>query len=335
MADIYELAVENGYLAAAVMELQDSTRTEYDKKLGWCYLRSDYSGRDWMEPIPLAYINDSEQDGLITDLLDWDCTPEDYDWDGEDIDDVKEWLYENLFDMILDKLSGQKANESCNEGFDMLSDMEKWLKELLDDGVKMTKFSAAQRLASHFPGASEGDIQKVVKKMKLKESKGKGMIDVLGDIKEDLSDRFIAVHDKDEYNWNLHHTDYTRFYDILKKYLKSGETFDAEDEDGYPLKTNVGLKTLFSRMPKFKQKKFMKDFDLHHSYDFDESCGKKINESRELDRKLFVSLIAYGDKPYEGYGVLNDGYFVKKIYADSDEEAISKFRSWLSNPDDE
>ena len=44
----------------------------------------------------------------------------------------------------------------------------------------------------------------------------------------------------------------------------------------------------------------------------------------ELARKLFVSLEKSAF--YEGvYLVLNDGNFIRNIYADSDEEAIEKF----------
>lgn len=103
-------------------------------------------------------------------------------------------------------------------------------------------------------------------------------------LKEDLADKFLRIHDGDEYNWNLHNTDYTRFYDILKRYMKPGETWDEEDEEGYPLDTNVKLDTLFRRMPKSEQHKFMKEFDLHGAY----------NESLKEDFSNF-DLINYND----------------------------------------
>ena len=57
--------------------------------------------------------------------------------------------------------------------------------------------------------------------------------------------------------------------------------------------------------------------------------SKKINESEEIDRKLFVSLVRLGDKPYDGYSILNDGNFVKRIYAENDIDAKRQFRDWL------
>jgi len=72
-------------------------------------------------------------------------------------------------------------------------------------------------------------------------------------LKEDLADYIQKVHDKDEYIWNLHNTDYSWLYNELKDYLKDGETFGARDEEGYPSDTNVGIKELISRMPREKQ----------------------------------------------------------------------------------
>lgn len=57
---------------------------------------------------------------------------------------------------------------------------------------------------------------------------------------------------------------------------------------------------------------------------------RRIRESKELDRKAFVSLVKLGRDPYDGYSILNDGYFVKRIYAESDEDAIRQFRDYLA-----
>lgn len=49
----------------------------------------------------------------------------------------------------------------------------------------------------------------------------------------------------------------------------------------------------------------------------------------KLARKLFLSLEK--SSFYEGvYIVLNDGNFVKNLYADSDEEAIEKFMNEIN-----
>lgn len=57
--------------------------------------------------------------------------------------------------------------------------------------------------------------------------------------------------------------------------------------------------------------------------------NESLKESKELDRKLFMSLIKLGDNSWDGYSILNDGNFVKRIYADNDREAIRKFRDFL------
>lgn len=47
--------------------------------------------------------------------------------------------------------------------------------------------------------------------------------------------------------------------------------------------------------------------------------------SEEIARKYFYSLNKEREKGYTRYFVLNDGYFVKDIIADSDDEAIKLF----------
>lgn len=51
--------------------------------------------------------------------------------------------------------------------------------------------------------------------------------------------------------------------------------------------------------------------------------------SREIVRELFASLIKLGDNPWNGYSILIDGNFVKRVYASSDQEAIKEFRNWV------
>lgn len=79
-----------------------------------------------------------------------------------------------------------------------------------------------------------------------------------------LSDKFREIHDKDEINWQMHDYNYEPFYDELKSYMVDGETWDAEDADGWPADTNVELDTLFNRMPADKQKDFMQRFWIHN-----------------------------------------------------------------------
>lgn len=61
---------------------------------------------------------------------------------------------------------------------------------------------------------------------------------------------------------------------------------------------------------------------------------KESDYSQEIARKYFVSLNKEKEKGYTRYFILNDGYFVKDIVADSDKEAIDKFNKLLANCDD-
>lgn len=82
---------------------------------------------------------------------------------------------------------------------------------------------------------------------------------------QSLANTFERIHDKDEINWQMHDYNYDPFYEELKKYLRPGETWDAEDEYGYPADTNVSLKTLFSRMPEDTQIAFLDRFWIHNN----------------------------------------------------------------------
>ena len=76
----------------------------------------------------------------------------------------------------------------------------------------------------------------------------------------------------------------------------------------------------------------LKDEEIEESCKTEEACQKEECElkegSKEIDRIGFKSLIKYDDPVFAGasHGVLNDGNFVEKFWADSDEEAIKKFR---------
>lgn len=62
--------------------------------------------------------------------------------------------------------------------------------------------------------------------------------------------------------------------------------------------------------------------------------NESLNEADELDRKGFTTIVKLGDYPYDGYSILNDGYFVKRIYSESDEDAVKQFRDWLERKDE-
>lgn len=55
---------------------------------------------------------------------------------------------------------------------------------------------------------------------------------------------------------------------------------------------------------------------------------RDLKESKEVDRDLFVSLVDLGNG---SYSILNDGYFVTKVYADNVEEAKRIFKDFLKS----
>lgn len=88
----------------AFTELLDSLKAylEYDdKNKCWVYLRGDVSGRDFYTGVPIQYITDNEKSNLAEDVIE-DGVLEYYDWDGLDIDEVKEFMYED--DSLIDSL---------------------------------------------------------------------------------------------------------------------------------------------------------------------------------------------------------------------------------------
>lgn len=163
------------------------------------------------------------------------------------------------------------------------------------------------------------------------ESKGKGMIDVLGDVKDknescDLKERGLTRAEKHNRAMDRIFDTYRKQNDALAKFLlDNGYSEDEVDELRKADKLNAEVYDKFGGSDGVAKALAIKV----------ESCGKrksnkKLTEGEELDRKGFVSLIRLGDHPYDGYSVLNDGYFVRRIYAESDDEAIDKFNQFLA-----
>lgn len=107
-----------------------------------------------------------------------------------------------------------------------------------------------------------------------------------------LSDKFREIHDKDEINWQMHDYNYEPFYDELKSYMVDGETWDAEDADGWSADTNVELDTLFNRMPADKQKDFMQRFWVH---DPDETILSYWSVEDQIDAPDTIGSLNPGD----------------------------------------
>ena len=92
------------------------------------------------------------------------------------ITDLATWIADMVVNQTEDKYARRDDNvgEACDDGkcceaLDMISDMEKYLNKLKADGVNMNKLTAGNKLARQFPGASQSDIAKVVKKSKCDE----------------------------------------------------------------------------------------------------------------------------------------------------------------------
>lgn len=146
--------------------------------------------------------------------------------------------------------------------------------------------------------------------------------DVLN-MNEDLSDTFTRIHDKDEINWQMHNYDYEPFYRELRKYLKPGETWEEEDEHGYPLDTNVSLKDLFSRMPRLKQKVFMKKFVKHKDA---MNMNEDLSDDWIDDDPSFDAFDTYSlqDKIFDFLDIISsDSNYDEMIEAVSDEFEMS------------
>ncbi len=107
--DIIALAKQTG----AFDDLLDSLKAylEYDdENKCWVYLRGDASGRDFYTGVPIQYISDNEKSNLAEEVIE-DGVLEYYDWDGLDIDEVKEFMYED--DVLIDSLIFALTDENA------------------------------------------------------------------------------------------------------------------------------------------------------------------------------------------------------------------------------
>ena len=113
--------------------------------------------------------------------------------------------------------------------------------------------------------------------------------------------------------------------------LYSYGTLVAEMKDGKPVVYGTYSATTLRHIKEWlKQNGFKADTAKQIMKDYGERYNESLKESNnEIARKGFMSLIKYGDQPWEGYAILNDGYFVKRIYSEYDEDAISQFEKYL------
>lgn len=128
--DIIALAKQTGAFA----DLLDSLKAclEYDEKNKcWVYLRGDVSGRDFYTGVPIQYISDNEKSNLAEEVIE-DGVLEYYDWDGLDIDEVKEFMYDgdSLIDSLISSLSEQ---DGLDEHLISERDWDEYTDNLEDD----------------------------------------------------------------------------------------------------------------------------------------------------------------------------------------------------------
>ena len=128
--DIIALAKQTGAFA----DLLDSLKAclEYDEKNKcWVYLRGDVSGRDFYTEVPIQYISDDEKSNLAEEVIE-DGVLEYYDWDGLDIDEVKEFMYDgdSLIDSLILSLSEQ---DGLDEHLISERDYDEYTDNLADD----------------------------------------------------------------------------------------------------------------------------------------------------------------------------------------------------------
>ena len=146
--------------------------------------------------------------------------------------------------------------------------------------------------------------------------------DLFNDIYGEVSDYYDEAHENDDTDESL-----------KKKDCKNGKCKEAvskrDDIDAEADNKKEMAKKAFARAKD--------DADADRDYRLkkgitrkDEACKgnkcKSLKEGEELDRELFVSLVKL--HPY-GYSILNDGNFVKRVYAETDDDAIKQFRDWI------
>lgn len=104
--DILRTAKQNGYFTDAVNNIE--SKLEQNQSGEWCYPRYHHSGRDYYKLIPLENITDSEQEELLTSIIQDDLILSDYDWGNMSVDEIESELWDNsepLFYEICDYLN--------------------------------------------------------------------------------------------------------------------------------------------------------------------------------------------------------------------------------------
>lgn len=147
-------------------------------------------------------------------------------------------------------------------------------------------------------------------------------------VKEDLASTIQSIHDKDEYLWNLHDTDYSWLYDEVKAYLEDGEDLDA------PGQVDLIAKAI-RRMPVNKQKAIYQKLiaplqGKRYPVDPEEltEAQKVIKKYKEQQKKLSEGLSR--DEMIAELKKLGKGYY--KFDTKSDKQLSMILQKELSRP---
>ena len=99
-----EIIKENDFLRDVLAYIKECCLEEIDGQ--YYYNRADYSGRDFFVQVPIVVITEDEKEKIIEEIRDnWDLE-ECYDWGDMDIDEVKEHISDELFEIIIEVLMG-------------------------------------------------------------------------------------------------------------------------------------------------------------------------------------------------------------------------------------
>lgn len=159
MSEIIEIAKENGFFNDAIDVVDYYCEKDENGKV--CYRRSDRSGRDFYDLVPLGYITDDERERLFDSITD-DLQLDDYNWGTFDTDSVYEELEYNLIDEIIGTLTESVRGKAMKRNFKKLQENKKLnenvssymtVEELLNDLA-----TAFEHLVDGFEGDNADEI---------------------------------------------------------------------------------------------------------------------------------------------------------------------------------
>ena len=100
--DIFTIVKNNNFFNDALKLLTEDLLEYNNKNKWWGYLRRDENagGRDYYDLIPVDNTKEDERDDLFEEILK-NLDLKDYEWQGLNIDDVEDMLYEDEYDNLV------------------------------------------------------------------------------------------------------------------------------------------------------------------------------------------------------------------------------------------